>query len=293
MLSVNETDDQGRKSISLVAVFLSHVGSERAAKFLRYMERVMPQFNYTFPYYVINSRKENGSHTLYPTEHFREIQINTTLDPLSRQLVANLLFAINASLELPRPPRWFFRGTDDTFLNLRELPGYLEELEERYDPMKEWVFLGNGISRGNYCYPQGGSGYLMSQWTIREIARQGHALMKILNQPDDMAWGIWQQSIGIYGNQTTSERMCGHDFWDLSMGRLSKCPAVAELPPNHCRRFIAQVRRLVVYHAWKLSPEPFEQTEQAAAHLFDADPDIYWHMDTWAGEMPQMCRKGS
>jgi hypothetical protein len=80
--------------------------------------------------------------------------------------------------------RWYFRSVHNTFVNITNLQCFLLEPETKCDPMKETVVAYNIHCFRAQCFPQGGAGWLASNFAawkfFKDVVwfRQLCALMK-------------------------------------------------------------------------------------------------------------------
>jgi hypothetical protein len=65
--------------------------------------------------------------------------------------------------------KWYFRGTHDTFVNLTGLVHLIHELESKSDPMTSYNFAFNFHEYGNTYYPHGGTGWLFSNYAVKQF----------------------------------------------------------------------------------------------------------------------------
>jgi hypothetical protein len=60
--------------------------------------------------------------------------------------------------------KWFIRTTEDAFVHLKRLPQMLRDLEQQFDPLKDFVFKGQSVSLDTtVIFVHGGSGWIMSR----------------------------------------------------------------------------------------------------------------------------------
>lgn len=90
---------------------------------------------------------------------------------------------------------WYVRGTHDTFINVTALYEVIEDLESKYDPMNEFVCAYNLHEYSGYFYPQGGTGYIFSNYAVRVFASNKKAFDSICQQCfDDVAIGFFMKN---------------------------------------------------------------------------------------------------
>jgi hypothetical protein len=101
--------------------------------------------------------------------------------------------------------------------------------------------------------------------------------------PEDLAFGLFLKSINASLPAMTNPFLFGSWFqrgWDQVLtGNLSlieRCPDTVEDNPDSCRRFLAPLRDVVIFHAnYGLH---LAQNRKNVATMFGADPTIYWWM---------------
>jgi hypothetical protein len=66
--------------------------------------------------------------------------------------------------------RWFLRGFHDMFVNVSNLLKMIKELEEKYDPMSEWVSRYGCGSFFGLDYAHGSTGHFFSNFAVKTLA---------------------------------------------------------------------------------------------------------------------------
>ena len=103
--------------------------------------------------------------------------------------------------------KWYFRGTHDTFINLTALNELIEELEMKYDPMKEYVFAYNLHEYNKIYYPQGGTGWLFSNFAVKQFYKSIQLFKSIcVNSFDDVSLAIFMNELNIDVMKWKSDR---------------------------------------------------------------------------------------
>jgi hypothetical protein len=282
------------KSSSFAAFFLTDHQSPRIDSLRPYLveSRLPPTLR--FDYFFVNYTQTDDSvlRSLYPPDEYRSMMNVTSATHKSRDLGAKFFFAIRYFLE-STDARWFFRGIDDTFINFMALPGYVERLEERFDPRRDFVFRGNCVTEA-FEFPQGGSGYVISRAAARVMAPHGRRFLRDMHRADDLNFRFFLAQFGVNMTDITDEAFCGHYFGDENIQRMRKreyssfdlCPTVATIKRNECRPFVSPVRDIVFYHEWNGREN---ETIENSKHLFSSDPVLQWWMPS-DSTVPRMCR---
>jgi hypothetical protein len=209
-----------------------------------------------------------------------------------RDLVAKYVFSMQFFLE-STTSRWFFRGIDDTLVNFRALRPFLLDLEDRHDPLSNFVFLANCVRWDSAVYPQGGSGYFMSRHAVEILSPFSEEIMESTKGVEDMDLGTFLQTrLGFRLASMTTGAMIGHSFDGENMRRIREgrwhelrpCPLTETRSAHFCRPFLAPLRDIVFYHDW---PSSFPECFTNAAAVFNAPPDINWYVDS---QKPIVCR---
>jgi hypothetical protein len=230
---------------------------------------------------------------LFPPQKWRDmIDRHPSHDQKMHDLVARYAFSMQFFLE-NTTSRWFFRCTDDVIVNFRALRSFLQGLEARHNPLRDFVFLANCVRWGDFLYPQGGSGYFMSRHAVEILAPLAEELMESTRGFEDMDLGTFlHKRLNFSLAALTTGAMIGHSFPDdnlpkIKQGRwneLPQCPLTKTRSAQFCRPFLAPLRDIVFYHDW---PAVFPESFANAAAVFNAPPNIGWFVDSL---MPVACR---
>jgi hypothetical protein len=286
--------------LSIVAFFLTVLHSDRYSVTERHISGAGIPPTVDFSYWWVNLTQWNDTarHFLYPPDEYRELMLSRPMDLFGEvtdkdgELAANMWFSLRFFLE-NSTARWFYRGNDDSAINFNALEGFLARLESAYNPLKEFVFLGNCIHNEQWTWPQGGSGYLLSRAAVQAFAPRGRDFMRVLKKPEDMAFDAFFESIGRNISSITSPAFCGHSFGVETLDRIHRkawallepCPDT--IPSQFCTPFLAPLRDIVFYHEWNKSHASSIANLEAIA---SADSSVLWYMD---GQCPHVCRGGS
>jgi hypothetical protein len=165
--------------------------------------------------------------------------------------------------------RWYFKGVHDTFVNISLLVELLEELESKCDPMTQPMFAFNLHEFDHYLYPQGGSGWVFSNYVV-------HQLWKNVSDFQQMCDGAYGEDVAIghflprLGWNVTDYQMSRFvPYWPLGKpdwGTVEKCPenytlfhGAMPLKPTPCKRLIGihmhEIPMDVAYQKYRECPE--------------------------------------
>jgi hypothetical protein len=242
---------------SLTAFFLTDYHSSRIPILHDYIRnRTLPS-SVRFEYYFVNYTQESvpEDHFLYPPDKYRLLMPPCRHTRVRHyDLAVKFFFALNFFLQ-NSTARWFFRGTDDTFINFEALPEYFQGLEQQFKPETEFVFRANCVTNG-YQFPQGGSGYLLSRAAARMVEPHCETFMSELRVSEDMSFRAFLAKFGVSMFNVTDEAFSGHHFDDNDNQRLKDrqyhlldpCPDVGKLARDDCSPFLSPVRQIVFYH---------------------------------------------
>lgn len=130
----------------------------------RFWEFQLPynKLNTTVHYVSDGPIKINGEPALVPGDN-----PNATFN--DRQFCIRAKYVWKHFVENHKDTKWFFRGIHDTFVNMTGLVDMLRELEKKIDPMNEWGLVYNVHEYGYQLYPHGGTGYLFSNYAVRQF----------------------------------------------------------------------------------------------------------------------------
>ncbi|EAY07270.1 hypothetical protein TVAG_240710 [Trichomonas vaginalis G3] len=175
--------------------------------------------------------------------------------------------------------RWYFRGTHDTFVNWKYLLELIQELESKYDPMKEVALAYNCHEYNHKLYPHGGTGYLFSNFAVRQFLKRESEFRSIcLGSADDVAFNYFLQIQSIKVEDWMSNKFIvtwPNTETDIIMKRqyerVAQCPKVyrlfsnaAPMLPCPCRTAASiHMHRVPMPQAWEIlqnTPKNFAVT---------------------------------
>jgi hypothetical protein len=297
----NATPTVGFRS-SLTAFFLTDTNSGRIPALRDYIEASRIPESVAFDYWFVNWTAENDTQkrALYPPDEYRSLQNGdpgkrwsfTCPNLMSCDLIAKMFFSLRFFLE-NSSSLWFYRGTDDVAFNFPLLEFFLRDLHSKYVPERDFAFIANCIHSNTGTFPQGGSGFVLSRAAVRRIEPLARDFMRQLHsRPEDLAFGDFLASIGGSMAAMTSPFMMGHfagSYLEQAIAenftKIEECPAAVEDVSDGCRRFLAPVRDVVIFHA-NLGLQ-LDRNKKDVAHVFGADPALYWWM---SGPQVMACR---
>jgi hypothetical protein len=239
-------------NLDFVALVRTHPQSSRNPKVYRYFDDLNRDNDHRFELYIVNGGYHNSPHMLARSVDYVQRVSGHHFDAMSADLVATTMFGLDFVLSLDPVPRWTLVTTSDAFVNKRELPGWLDVLNAQYDVDRDWAFIANGLTWGDekVCYPQGGSGYLLSRFTVAQITATWASFLALTQPFEDLRFGEWlAPGGGAPGGLTVTNRMIGHYIKD-SRGR---CKQVVE--SGLCPAVIGRLREVVVWHYLRLGEQ--------------------------------------
>ena len=176
--------------------------------------------------------------------------------------------------------KWYFRGTHDTFINMTALELMLMDLESKLDPMKEFGLVYN-VHEYNYkLYPHGGTGWLFSNYAVRQFFSKEKKFLKHCDYiADDVGMAPFMEEVfnltvlDYVSNQfiVTWPNTEGEIIYQKQYERVRKCPKAYHLYPHAPGLIPCPARTAVSIHmhhvpmdeAWtllNLTPENFSVT---------------------------------
>jgi hypothetical protein len=234
--------------------------STRGSDLLSYIAESPKPTKVNFESWLINWTTYNDTERrfLYPPDHYRAAMRMNRRRKFFRKdldLSAKFFFSLRFFLE-NTTASWFYRATDDTIVNFKNLGPYMEYLEKRYDPLTQSVVIGNCIDIKRFSYLQGGVGILFSRVAAQRMTGKWQKFMSGLNRPEDVYLAKLMVKEGVSLYEATSEFFIGHDiylphrqmFWNKTLHELPGCPSTSSIWAKACRRFVSPVADLVFWH---------------------------------------------
>jgi len=287
----------------MAAFFLTNRQSSRGCALSSILARgvtILPP-DVQFHYWLINFTALNDSSvpSLTPPESDRQLmyqvwdqmsQARWGSQGLRRQssdLVTKFFFSLRFFVTETKDP-WFYRCTDDVFVNFEALPEFLRQLDRKYDPLKAFVALGNCIQ----AFVQGGSGWVLSRFAATRFVLQQDHLLRMTRNADDLAFTNWLRMFNVSLLPTNSGAILGRHFIGSDLTALLRrdisgimtCRPVPR-ENGRCQTTLVPVRRIVFYH--EMSPgRDLEDGLLTAQAMWSANPSLFW----WQAESwPKLC----
>lgn len=123
------------------------------------------KFNYTIHYIGDVEFTVNGT----TFKDIRNTSQNNSSNIDDRQLCERVSASWSHFLKYHPNTKWYFKGSHDTYINVPELLKLISELEKKGDPMETYNFAYNVHRFYHIVYPQGGAGFLASNYAIRRF----------------------------------------------------------------------------------------------------------------------------
>ena len=149
-------------------MYITTRNSRLMGRVLNKANEKLKELNESIDYFAINYTDTNMSHSLTPPPRYRKLiekYINKRGMFIHLDFVAKTWFCIKYILEKTNFD-WFWRGTEDIFINWEKLDGYVRYLARTYNPRTDPIVLGHCIPKlpdQKSAWIQGGSGMLISR----------------------------------------------------------------------------------------------------------------------------------
>lgn len=154
--------------------------------------------------------------------------------------------------------RWFIRTTEDSFTHLKRLPGFIAELEAKYNPLTDIVFEGQAVDLAVGMFIHGGAGWIMSRaaasyyWKNRETI---HNLWLEKGHGDDVMPWFFRDTIQWDTEKMRNEAFVGSPVTPRGVKKLmtrnyddiSDCPSVEWQTLQ--KRPIMRLNKTVFWHS--------------------------------------------
>jgi hypothetical protein len=144
--------------------------------------------------------------------------------------------------------KWYYRGISDTYIDCNNLFNIIEELELKYDPMKEVAMAyGLHVSRKVGMFPHGGSGYLFSNYAVNLFVENIEFYRKTcVNQADDTTFTLLFERLNIDIEKWHSDRFMQN--WPRTDVAKKECPQYYQLYPGALKMIPSLKSRVAVAH---------------------------------------------
>ncbi|OHT16017.1 hypothetical protein TRFO_13500 [Tritrichomonas foetus] len=187
--------------------------------------------------------------------------------------------------------KWYYRGIHDTYVNLPELLKFIDELEKKGDPMTTYNFAFNMHEYGLQYYPQGGTGYLFSNYAMRKFYENIELFTQLCRGSfDDVALTYFFKKMGldVMDYQTnkfivTWPNTENDVILKKQYSKVPKCPPYYQLYPNAPKLIPAPAHTVASVHMHRvpmdLPPRLIEEAPDDFAVFFpDANTPRFCRM---------------
>ena len=177
--------------------------------------------------------------------------------------------------------RWYIRTTEDAFIDISRLQSYIDDLEQKYDPLNDFVMKGQLCKPDfDYSFLHGGSGWIMSRKAACEVNKEMNSLLNsfFLGQSgDDTITHIIQESFSLSDQEMDSNAFLGtklsnHSVEMLKSNNFSQIPKCREyfyLKYNDPSSKMLQLNQVIFWHSGR--PDNFPMYE--AYEILNRIPD--------------------
>jgi hypothetical protein len=173
----------------VIIFYVSFSDSERVKVMNDYILANRNLSTVAFRYFFVDGPRDDRTipNLIIPQEiwDMRNISRNP---PKDRDLLLKYFFCNKYFVERTRA-RWKLRIADDTLVNFRKLGKFISLMENRHNPLTEFIFKGHCLAWGEYVYSQGGSGNLMSRFACKVAIAEAVALLNYSDLTDDLSVG--------------------------------------------------------------------------------------------------------
>jgi hypothetical protein len=293
-----------RPRFSLVAFFLTDIGCERVPILYRFLRKC--DWPNGFSYYFVNYSLRNltSPPSLAPSEHYRRLIdiacVGGQWGPITKssELYAKFFFALDFFLSTTSA-RWMWRGTDDVVINVPRLASLISVMEERSNPLREFVAKGNCMTGTSYGqeipFLQGGAGYLLSRFACQQLLPWAKYVQLTGMKEEDAHFGDFLRTeMHVSGPNMTSSAFVGYTIKPSDQRALIKknftamsvCGDPNEGSPGWegCGKFRAPLRNVVFFHQHL---QFSKYSIKLAKAVFRAPDWVWWWMTDYE---PNLCR---
>jgi hypothetical protein len=182
----------------LIIFFVSYSDSPRVKTMNDYILANRNLSTIPFRYFFVDApATDSAIPNLIVPPRFWELRKFSRNPPMNRDLLIKYIFCNRYFLEQTNC-RWKVRICDDTLVNFAKLGKFILSMNERHNPLTEFVLKAHCARWNSVLYPQGGSGTLMSRFAC-EISTK-HEIDLLLNSSrlwDDTSIGLYMMKHGF------------------------------------------------------------------------------------------------
>ena len=154
---------------------------------------------------------------------------------------------------------WFFRGTTDTFIVLPNLYKLIAELEINYNPKEEVAMAYAQFEYTWRMYPQGGAGYLFSNYAVKLFVKNID-YYKSVCWADDIAFMNLFELLNISVEKWHTNKFL-HNWPQIPLSKNPQnCPKLFYIYPNATGMSPYHISELVSIHMHKIPMPQINKT---------------------------------
>lgn len=145
---------------------------------------------------------------------------------------------------------FFINPTDDVFVDSKRINTFAITLGKKYNTEYDFILLGNCISKGEFSFIQGGSGYIMTRAMAREFISYSERWLRESSGPDDFEMSRFLSYLKKFPRDATSPFMCGHNLHELKRKNIDirKLPLCPNYYDSVCNQGVAKLEDLFFIH---------------------------------------------
>jgi hypothetical protein len=170
-------------------------------------------------------------------------------------------------------------------VNFHKLGQFIEKLEDRYNPMLEFVFKAHCIqkTRMSLTFPQGGSGFVLSRFACKTVLGHRIPFFKTMLLWEDWSIGEYLRNHGFPPLALAGNNFIGHPplAWQVRRLENNSIPSCASLQwalkkrRNHfCASYFTPLNEVVFVHAYPY--QGWTRLLKLARNFFNAPPSVLW-----------------
>jgi hypothetical protein len=218
--------------------------------------------------------------------------------PMDIDLIIKYFFCANYTVGHTRA-RWMARLADDTIVNFCMLGQFIERLEDRYNPLMEFVFKGHCIDLGDehqMAIPQGGAGFVLSHFACKTVLKHQIPMLKRMLHFEDHSIGRYFTLLDFPAVAMAGNSFVGHPPLQDQLDRLkegSGMPSCTSVRfewtliwrADRCGRFLTPINEIVFVHTTPYLG--WDELIKFAMTLFSGPSYIVWWNGFWG--YPRFC----